>query len=118
MADQITRAGPALIRLPECRRIQKHHAPPSSNPPIAIVQPIDRRIELIVTAHRHHQELAGLQIMPRQIMNGKLRASTGVLKTPLPRGVRQIESAGLRARAGCNHRIPARRVRSDRESRS
>src|ERR1043166_349414 len=39
--------------------IQKHDAPPVSNSAITIVKPINRRIELVMTSHGHHQELIG-----------------------------------------------------------
>ena len=34
--------------------IHKHDSPPVVNSAIAIVEAVNRRIELIVTAHRHH----------------------------------------------------------------
>jgi len=53
--------------------IKKNHPASVANTAIPIVQSIDRRIELIVTAHRHHQEFSRLQINLRQRMNCEMR---------------------------------------------
>src|SRR5947208_14372509 len=56
-------------------RIQEDHPPAVANPAITIVETVDRRIELIVAAHRHHQELSRLQVNPLHIVDAETRAT-------------------------------------------
>ena len=67
VADQIDNL--SVFQLADDRMssgFKKHHAPAVVNPAIAIVETVDRSVELIVTAHRHHQKLIRLQIDFRQ----------------------------------------------------
>src|ERR1043166_287652 len=74
VADQIDNLSGRKTTQVNVFRIQKYDAPAVVNAPITIVEPVNRRIELIVTAHGHHQELTGLKIDPRQRMNGEVGA--------------------------------------------
>jgi hypothetical protein len=39
--------------------VHEHHAAPVANSPVSVVQSVDRRIELVVTADRRQHELPG-----------------------------------------------------------
>ena len=75
--------------------IQENHAPAVVNSAIAIVQTVNRRVELIVAAHRHHQKLIRLQIDFRQRMNGEVRFTIVRVELPVANWIRQIEAARL-----------------------
>ncbi len=76
-------------------RIEKDDAPPAPNSAITIIEPVDRRVELIVAADRHHQILIGREIMARDVMHCEMSASRRRSEIPFARGVRQVEAARL-----------------------
>src|SRR5271156_1255345 len=74
-------------------RIQKESPPAAKDAAIAIVQSVDRGVELIVAANGRQQKFAGLQLMLRDWTNGKLRLAGACLENALLRGIRQIEKS-------------------------
>ena len=65
------------------------------NAAITIFQPIDGRVELIVTANGHHQKLAGEQIMSWQFVDRKVGAAGRRLENAFARWTGQVKPAPL-----------------------
>src|SRR6185295_5505112 len=95
VADQIHARALLQTCRANIRGIQKNDAPPVVNAAITIVQSVDRGVELVMTADRHHQILVGLQLMMRQIMDSKNCATAWRVENALARRARKMKAAGL-----------------------
>ena len=82
--------------------VQKHDAPPAVDAAIAIVQAVDGRVELIVAADGHHQQLAGRKVVAGDGWTVKLCAARRRFELPFARGGWAGKSRRARARAGCS----------------
>jgi hypothetical protein len=60
--DPLTSAHPKLIHV---LRVEQDHAPAVVDATVAIIQAVDRRIELIMAAYCRHQQLAWSERMLR-----------------------------------------------------
>ena len=73
--------------------VHQHHPPLAGEPAIAILQAIDGGVVLVVASHRHHQELAGLEVPLRQRVHGKARFPSGIGKPALAGAIGKVEAA-------------------------
>src|SRR5438105_12929724 len=76
-------------------RVEKDDAPTVADSAIAIIEAVDGRVELIVAANRHHQELSIFERVARERVHCKLRASGRGLETTLTRSVGKIKTSRL-----------------------
>src|SRR4051812_48022200 len=95
MAGQVNQFSLLEASLFHILRVEKDDPPAVVDSSIAIIQSVDSRVELIVAAHGHHQELPGLQFMARQLVDRKVRPSACGLKLTLARPIRKIEATWL-----------------------
>ncbi len=73
--------------------VHHHHPALVVDAPVAVVQAIDGRIELIVAAYRHHDVFAVAQLFLRYFGRRKYRFPRRRVEFLFPRTVGQIESA-------------------------
>ncbi len=79
-------------------RIHENHAPAVVDAAITIIEAVDRGVELIVRANRHHDVLAGPDFVARDLRYDEFRLSDLVIKYPLvARLVRQIKDVAMNA---------------------
>src|SRR5712664_2927964 len=95
VADQIDDLSLLQTSNTDVVAVQQHDAPAVMNTAIAIVQPVDRRVELIVAANGHQQKLARLQIVYRQIVNSKHSPAARRFEHTLVNRIGQVKTAGL-----------------------
>ena len=73
-------------------RVHEDDAPAVIDAAITVVQTVDRGVELVVAADRHHDELTRLEFVPRDRINGELRLADTVVEFAfIARLVRQIK---------------------------
>src|SRR6516164_2537306 len=79
---------------PHILRIHENDSSPVVDAAIAIVQTIDRCVELIVTTHRHQNILAGINGKKINLVDGEICLSSRCRKLPpVPWGIWQIEDS-------------------------
>src|SRR5205823_14877147 len=76
-------------------RVEKDDAPSIVDSPIAIIEAVDGRVELVVAANRHHQKLSIFERVARERVHCKLRTSGRGLEFTLTRSVRKIKTSRL-----------------------
>src|SRR5208282_1515220 len=95
VAGQVDRLAGREAQVTDVAGIHEHHAALVVDAPVAILQAVDGRIELVVAADRGHYQLPGLQMMCGQWMNREVRLSGLSQETPFSGMIWQIEPAGL-----------------------
>ena len=93
MAGQVDKLSFAQTRLGDIFAVQEHDPPPLMDAAVAIIQPVDCRVVLIVRADRHHQEFTGRQPLADQAVNLEFSLAAASSEIPIPGAVRQTESA-------------------------
>ena len=73
------------------QRVQEKHPATTKDTPIAVIQSIDRRIELIVAANGSQKKLVRLQVMLRDRANAELSLPRTRFEDAMLRSIRQME---------------------------
>jgi hypothetical protein len=83
------------VPLPAARRrvllVHEDDSSPAVNPAVAIIEAVDRSVELIVAPHRHQQELARLEAVLRDRGHGELGSLRLGNPAALAGGVGKVE---------------------------
>jgi len=74
--------------------VHKYHMPAAVDPAIAVIEAVDRRVELIVRADRGHQQSSRRKVNFLKHARSEMSLARGGRKIPFPGRIRQIESAG------------------------
>src|SRR5258708_5796812 len=86
---ELSRAQPGLL---EIICVEENHTTPAIDSAIPVIQPINRRVELIVASDCGHQEFARFEIMVRNLMHDEICFSRAGFEYTVPRRIGQVKN--------------------------